>query len=214
MHPSVKREKAGSVVDARCRSLTAGFVKEKKERGEDVELCIYHDNLDLLEPHNLIPPGVWTLDGMLKYGRAAKAMSLFHRPTDDAILQSHNIDNVCIESLSIDITDESLRKAKRGANNLDRKITELKETDADKLQNEYNKLVEGLRGADEARDEDAFMANPGTISPLEMYPKMLGFNTVVQESYSMTLARTIVLAHDRDERRRSVRRLLRLPNQK
>lgn len=29
----------------------------------------------------------------------------------------------------------------------------------------------------------------GTISPLEMYPKMLGFNTVVQESYSMTLAR-------------------------
>jgi DNA excision repair protein ERCC-2 len=29
----------------------------------------------------------------------------------------------------------------------------------------------------------------GTISPLEMYPKMLGFNAVVQESYSMTLAR-------------------------
>lgn len=29
----------------------------------------------------------------------------------------------------------------------------------------------------------------GTISPLEMYPKMLDFTTVVQESYSMTLAR-------------------------
>jgi DNA excision repair protein ERCC-2 len=29
----------------------------------------------------------------------------------------------------------------------------------------------------------------GTISPLEMYPKMLGFSTVVQESYTMTLAR-------------------------
>ena len=43
LHPSVKREKSGSVVDARCRSLTAGFVKEKKERGEDVDLCIYHD---------------------------------------------------------------------------------------------------------------------------------------------------------------------------
>src|SRR6266496_3198305 len=46
LHPSVKREKSGAVVDARCRSLTAGFVKEKKERGEDVELCVYHDNLD------------------------------------------------------------------------------------------------------------------------------------------------------------------------
>ncbi len=43
LHPSVKREKSGAVVDARCRSLTAGFVKEKKERGEDVDLCIYHD---------------------------------------------------------------------------------------------------------------------------------------------------------------------------
>jgi DNA excision repair protein ERCC-2 len=43
LHPSVKREKSGSVVDARCRSLTAGFVKEKKERGEDVDLCVYHD---------------------------------------------------------------------------------------------------------------------------------------------------------------------------
>jgi DNA excision repair protein ERCC-2 len=43
LHPSVKREKSGSVVDARCRSLTAGFVKEKKDRGESVDLCVYHD---------------------------------------------------------------------------------------------------------------------------------------------------------------------------
>ena len=43
LHPDVKREKSGNVVDARCRSLTAGFVKEKKERGEDVDVCIYHD---------------------------------------------------------------------------------------------------------------------------------------------------------------------------
>lgn len=43
LHPSVKREKSGSVVDARCRSLTAGFVKEKKDRGENVDVCVYHD---------------------------------------------------------------------------------------------------------------------------------------------------------------------------
>jgi DNA excision repair protein ERCC-2 len=43
LHPSVKREKSGAVVDARCRSLTAGFVKEKKSKGEDVPVCIYHD---------------------------------------------------------------------------------------------------------------------------------------------------------------------------
>ncbi|KAK3706181.1 TFIIH/NER complex ATP-dependent 5'-3' DNA helicase subunit [Vermiconidia calcicola] len=192
LHPSVKREKSGSVVDARCRSLTAGFVKEKKERGEDVELCIYHENLDLLEPHNLIPPGVWTLDGMLRYGEQHKQCPYFtarrmmpfcnviiysyHYLLDPKIAErvskelskdcivvfdeAHNIDNVCIESLSIDLTEDSLRKAARGAANLERKISEMKDTDAEKLQNEYAKLVEGLREADEARDEGAFMSNP------------------------------------------------------
>lgn len=192
LHPSVKREKSGAVVDARCRSLTAGFVKERKERGEDVEMCIYHDNLDLLEPHNLIPPGVWTLDGMLRYGEQQKQCPYFtarrmmpycnviiysyHYLLDPKIAErvskelskdcivvfdeAHNIDNVCIESLSIDITEDSLRKATRGANNLDNKITEMKSTDAEKLQSEYAKLVEGLREADEARDDGTFMSNP------------------------------------------------------
>ncbi|KAF2835731.1 DNA repair helicase rad15 [Patellaria atrata CBS 101060] len=192
LHPSVKREKSGSIVDARCRSLTAGFVKEKKERGEDVDVCIYHDNLDLLEPHNLIPTGVWTLDNLLTYGEQHKQCPYFtarrmmpycnviiysyHYLLDPKIAErvskelskdcivvfdeAHNIDNVCIESLSIDLTDDILRKASRGANNLETKITEMKATDAEKLQNEYAKLVEGLREADEARDEEAFMANP------------------------------------------------------
>ena len=74
--------------------------------------------------------------------------------------EAHNIDNVCIESLSIDLTEDSLRKATRGATNLERKIEEMKASDSEKLQSEYQKLVEGLREADEARAEDAFMANP------------------------------------------------------
>ena len=192
LHPSVKREKSGSVVDARCRSLTAGFIKEKKERGEDVELCVYHENLDLLEPHNLLPPGVWTLDGMARYGEQHKQCPYFtsrrmmpfcnviiysyHYLLDPKIAErvskelskdcivvfdeAHNIDNVCIESLSIDLTEDSLRKAARGASNLERKITEMKATDAQKLQNEYAKLVEGLQAADDARDDGAFMSNP------------------------------------------------------
>lgn len=75
--------------------------------------------------------------------------------------EAHNIDNVCIESLSTDITEDSLRKATRGAQNLERKINQMRETDQRALENEYQKLVEGLREADEARQEDALMANPG-----------------------------------------------------
>lgn len=74
--------------------------------------------------------------------------------------EAHNIDNVCIESLSIDISEDSLRKATRGASNLERKIEEMKSTDAEKLQNEYSKLVEGLQQAEQAREEDQFISNP------------------------------------------------------
>ena len=80
--------------------------------------------------------------------------------------EAHNIDNVCIESLSIDLNDDILRKATRGADNLEKKINEMRESDADKLQSEYAKLVEGLRDAEEARDENAFMANPGSHASL------------------------------------------------
>ncbi|KAK3997062.1 hypothetical protein QBC44DRAFT_106805 [Cladorrhinum sp. PSN332] len=192
LHPSVRREKSGTVVDARCRSLTAGFVKEKREKGEEVDTCIYHDNLDLLEPHNLVPNGVWTLDGLLQYGEEHKQCPYFtarrmmqycnviiysyHYLLDPKIAErvskdlsndcivvfdeAHNIDNVCIESLSTDITEDSLRRATRGAQNLENKINEMRESDQKKLQDEYEKLVQGLRGSDECQQEDSFMANP------------------------------------------------------
>ncbi|KAG6180712.1 TFIIH/NER complex ATP-dependent 5'-3' DNA helicase subunit, partial [Claviceps purpurea] len=192
LHPSVKREKSGTVVDARCRSLTAGFVKEKKERGENVDLCVYHDNLDLLEPHNLIPNGVWTFEGILSYGEEHKQCPYFtarrmmqycnvvifsyHYLLDPKIAErvsrdfskdcivvfdeAHNIDNVCIEALSTDITEDSLRRATRGAHNLEQKITEMRRTDQEQLQNEYQKLINGLRETEQARQEDSFMGSP------------------------------------------------------
>ena len=40
----------------------------------------------------------------------------------------------------------------------------MKATDAEKLQNEYKKLVEGLRDGDGGTEEDSFMANPGKIT--------------------------------------------------
>lgn len=192
LHPSVKREKRGAIVDARCRSLTAGFVKERKNRGEDVAVCNYHDNLDLKEPHNLVDPGVYTLDALMRYCEREKICPYFasrrmmsfcnviiysyHYLLDPKIAErvskelskdcivvfdeAHNIDNVCIESLSTDITNDSLRKASRGAQNLETKIAEMKEKDKEKLVDEYAKLVEGLKDAEEARKEEAFISNP------------------------------------------------------
>jgi DNA excision repair protein ERCC-2 len=93
--------------------------------------------------------------------------------------EAHNIDNVCIESLSIDLTRPMLDASARSVGILADKIEEyvlylfffyryllfnvffrIKNTDAQRLKNEYSKLVEGLRDANTARDEDTFMANP------------------------------------------------------
>jgi DNA excision repair protein ERCC-2 len=94
--------------------------------------------------------------------------------------EAHNIDNVCIESLSTDITEDSLRRATRGVQNLQAKISEMEESDQKKLQDEYEKLVEGLRGADEARREDSFMANPGMSAPGHVRNRRLLFGSTTR----------------------------------
>ncbi|KAL5636644.1 hypothetical protein ACGC1H_000561 [Rhizoctonia solani] len=74
--------------------------------------------------------------------------------------EAHNIDNVCIESLSIDLTRPMLEAAARSVTRLGEKIDEIKATDATRLQEEYERLVEGLQEMENDRAEDAVMANP------------------------------------------------------
>ena len=81
----------------------------------------------------------------------------------DAIVvfdEAHNIDNVCIESLSIDLTRPILDNAYRCINKLSDKVDEVKQTDSAKLQEEYQRLVEGLQQQNEDREAETFMANP------------------------------------------------------
>lgn len=47
----------------------------------------------------------------------------------------------------------------------------MKSTDAEKLQSEYTKLVEGLKATEEARDEDLIMSNP--VLPQDLLTGML-----------------------------------------
>lgn len=81
----------------------------------------------------------------------------------DAIVvfdEAHNIDNVCIESLSIDLTRPMLDSAYRSINQLSERVEEVKRTDASKLQDEYARLVEGLQEQSDEREADTFMTNP------------------------------------------------------
>ncbi|KJE90279.1 hypothetical protein CAOG_08527 [Capsaspora owczarzaki ATCC 30864] len=74
--------------------------------------------------------------------------------------EAHNIDNVCIESMSVEITKRTLDNSTRNLNALASTISEIKQTDTARLQDEYTRLVQGLREANTARETDLVLANP------------------------------------------------------
>ena len=74
--------------------------------------------------------------------------------------EAHNIDNVCIESLSIDIDRRALDSATRSLDHLSKRLADIRSRDASRLQEEYLKLVEGLERTGASRIADQIMANP------------------------------------------------------
>lgn len=58
--------------------------------------------------------------------------------------EAHNIDNVCIEALSVNLRQQTLESAGRNLAALRREIDRVKETDAQRLREEYRRLVSGL----------------------------------------------------------------------
>lgn len=101
--------------------------------------------------------------------------------------EAHNIDNVCIESLSIDLTRPMLDAAARSVDKLADKIDEIKKTDASKLQDEYAKLVEGLQEA--ASNEDTFMSNP--VLPEDLLKEAVPGNIRKAEHFVAFLKRLV-----------------------
>ncbi|KAG7815931.1 hypothetical protein KL919_005090 [Ogataea angusta] len=195
LHPVASRERKGVVVDEMCRRMTNGQLKARIEQGQAStdQLCSFHEKLYEKDPANLVPPGVYSFEQLMKYCKMEGTCPYFtirrmmpfcniiiysyHYLLDpkiaervsrelsrDSIIifdEAHNIDNVCIESLSLDLTEDVLRRASKGANALARKVEEVKKTDSKRLQDEYEKLVEGLRESEIYHaDEDAFMVNP------------------------------------------------------
>ena len=74
--------------------------------------------------------------------------------------EAHNIDSICIEALSVYLDKRRLKMAANNIKLLKSRVTEMKEADAQKLQQEYNRLVQGMTndnagaGASNNLDED------------------------------------------------------------
>ncbi|EJS43941.1 rad3p [Saccharomyces arboricola H-6] len=104
--------------------------------------------------------------------------------------EAHNIDNVCIESLSLDLTTDALRRATRGANALDERISEVRKVDSQKLQDEYEKLVQGLHSADILTEqEEPFVETP--VLPQDLLTEAIPGNIRRAEHFVSFLKRLI-----------------------
>lgn len=104
--------------------------------------------------------------------------------------EAHNIDNVCIESLSLDLTNDVLRKATKGANTLNDRITEVRQVDSKKLQDEYEKLVQGLHQEDIMTEtEEPFVETP--VLPQDLLKEAIPGNIRRAEHFVSFLKRLI-----------------------
>uniref|UniRef100_A0A1D5QJM8 DNA 5'-3' helicase n=1 Tax=Macaca mulatta TaxID=9544 RepID=A0A1D5QJM8_MACMU len=186
---------------------------------------ILHANVVVYSYHYLLDPKIADL---VSKELARKAVVVFD--------EAHNIDNVCIDSMSVNLTRRTLDRCQGNLETLQKTVLRIKETDEQRLRDEYRRLVEGLREASAARETDAHLANPvlpdevlqdsvlnacgpcctpwrsptlltsprspslltlpplsaptpKTLSPLDIYPKILDFHPVTMATFTMTLAR-------------------------
>lgn len=103
--------------------------------------------------------------------------------------EAHNIDNVCIESMSITISRNTLDKGRHNISILDQNIQKIKEADAQKLKNEYVRLVEGLRDANIARETDVILSNP--VLPSEVLHEAVPGNIRTAEHFVSFMKRFV-----------------------
>ncbi|KAA3471124.1 DNA repair helicase UVH6 [Gossypium australe] len=74
--------------------------------------------------------------------------------------EAHNIDNVCIEALSVSVRRQTLEGATRNLSRISQEIDRFKATDASLLRAEYNRLVEGLALRGNLPITDNWLSNP------------------------------------------------------
>ncbi|KAJ6663644.1 hypothetical protein lerEdw1_009723 [Lerista edwardsae] len=122
---------------------------------------ILHANIVVYSYHYLLDPKIADL---VSKELARKSVVVFD--------EAHNIDNVCIDSMGVNITRKTLDRCQGNVATLQATIQNIKETDAQKLKEEYRRLVEGLREANVARETDVYLANP--VLPDEILQGMPG----------------------------------------
>ena len=115
-----------------------------KQLGKERNWCPYFLTRHIISYANVV---VYNYQYMLD----PKIASLISRELEEKSIvvfdEAHNIDNVCIEALSVTLDRRTLELANQNLYTLEKEVKEMKQVDANRLQEEYARLVAGLGNA-------------------------------------------------------------------
>ncbi|EFN86899.1 TFIIH basal transcription factor complex helicase subunit [Harpegnathos saltator] len=221
IHPEVSREREGKIVDGRCHSLTASYVRERHNHDESTPICNFYEGFDMEGREQIVPPGIYSLDDLKDYGKdrgwcpyflarftilhAQIVVYSYHYLLDPKIAETvskelskssvvvfdeaHNIDNVCIDSMSVKINKKLMERSTNNIQLLEKTVAEMRDCDVNKLKEEYDRLVAGLRDAQLARETDVILANP--VLPDEILEEIVPGNIRNAEHFVSFLKRFV-----------------------
>jgi DNA excision repair protein ERCC-2 len=94
--------------------------------------------------------------------------------------EAHNIDNVCIEALSVSLDRRALDRASRNLSSISTQVSRLKQHDRARLDAEYRRLVDGLRSSGATNIAPQY-ENPQTRAPIDTANDMLNATPVLPD---------------------------------
>ncbi|KAL7419708.1 TFIIH/NER complex ATP-dependent 5'-3' DNA helicase subunit [Cryptotrichosporon argae] len=151
-HEELNNYETGNLIPAGIHTLD-----DVKKYGQEKGVCPYFTIRRMLPYVDIV---IYSFHYLLDPKVAEQVSAEMSKESIVVFDEAHNIDNVCIESLSIDLTRPMLESAARSVAKIGDKVDEIKRTDAQKLQDEYEKLVSGLQEANDRREEDDMLASP------------------------------------------------------
>ncbi|EAL73159.1 transcription factor IIH component [Dictyostelium discoideum AX4] len=181
IQPRVSEERDGKVVDALCRELTSSWNRESptsekckffenfesngkeillegvysledlKEYGLKHQMCPYFLSRHMLNFANIV---IFSYQYLLDPKIASLISSSF--PSNSIVVfdEAHNIDNVCINALSINIDNKLLDTSSKNIAKINKQIEDIKKVDEKRLKDEYQRLVNGLARSGSTRADE------------------------------------------------------------
>lgn len=170
---SYVREEAGNVASAGLDGLCEfyeGYQREGSDAGihgvislDDIKFlgqqrrwCPYFMARHLIVQANVV---VYNYHYMLDPKIANLVSKEIEKESIIVFDEAHNIDNICIEALSVTLDARIIRASMNNVKRLERDVIRMEETNAERLRDEYKALVQGL-GAAGTIDSGSILASP------------------------------------------------------